>query len=215
MATNPIFSEEPAPNWPSRSGAMSEEEFHELEHLNPDRKYEYIAGKVYMMSGGSVGHDLIMDNIRASLRSRLRSSSCTAFGSEVQVLIGIKKDGRKHFVYPDATVSCNVTDRRADNTLIESPKIVIEVLSPGTEARDRGVKFRIYQKCPTIQEIVLVNQYIPYVEIWQRDSQDIEKWNYRHYSAGDTVEFASIHVHVDIEELYLDLQFPVDDDEEE
>lgn len=72
MATNPKFTEEPSPNWPSRGGAMSEEEFHELERLNPDCKYEYIAGRVYMMSGGTVEHDLIADNIRASLRSRLR-----------------------------------------------------------------------------------------------------------------------------------------------
>ncbi|MGH2510758.1 MAG: hypothetical protein ACRDHZ_25610, partial [Ktedonobacteraceae bacterium] len=74
--------------------------------------------------------------------------------------------------------------------------------------------FRAYQKCPTVQEIILANQYIQYVEIWQRDEHDIEKWNYRHYGLGDTVEFASINVHVVIEELYQDLNFVVEDDEE-
>lgn len=217
MATNPIFTEEPSPNWPSRGGAMSEEEFHELERLNPDRKYEYIAGKVYMMSGGTVDHDLITNNIRASLRSRLRSRSspCNTFGENIQVLVGTKKSGRKHFLYPDMTVSCHAEDRRRGNTLVEFPKIVIEVLSPGTEARDRGVKFRVYQKCPTIQEIVLVSQYAPHVEIWQRDPQNSEIWQSRLYGSGETIELASIDIQVEIEEWYQDLDFTVDEDEED
>src|SRR5437588_6796961 len=56
MATNPV-STESSWNWPSRGGAMSEAEFHELERLSPDRKYEYLNGMAYLMSGGSVAHD--------------------------------------------------------------------------------------------------------------------------------------------------------------
>ncbi len=207
MASNPTYPGEPSPNWPGRGGAMSEKEYHELERLNPDRKYEYIAGLAYMMSGGSVGHDRIAYNVRSSLDLQFRSGPCTAFGVDVQVFLGVKKSGKKHFAYPDATVSRNVADRRSDNTLIESPRVVVEVLSPSTEARDRGVKFRAYQKCPTIQEIVLISQFALYVEIWQRDEQNVEAWNYRHYGPGETVEFASIDVSMDIEELYRGLDF--------
>jgi Uma2 family endonuclease len=60
---------------------------------------------------------------------------------DVQVLLGTKKDSKKHYVYPDAAVSCAAADRRPENALIESPRVVIEVLLPSTEARDRGVKF--------------------------------------------------------------------------
>ena len=142
MATNPIQPES-SWGWPSRGGAMSEEEYHELERLNPERKYEYIAGLAYMMSGGSVGHDRILYNVRSALDSQLRSSSCAVFGVDVQVLLGHKKSGKRHFVYPDATVSCHAGDNRADNTLIEAPRVVVEVLSPSTETRDRGVKFKV------------------------------------------------------------------------
>lgn len=214
MATNPLFSEELSQTWPSRGGAMSEEEYHELEHLNPDRRYEYIAGSAYMMSGGSVGHDRITRNVGIAL-DRYLSGTCTTFGVDVQVLVGAKKNGRKHYMYPDTTVSCNQADSRIDNTLIESPKVVVEVLSPSTETKDRGVKFKTYQKCPTIQEIVLVSQFAQYVEIWQRDTQNAEVWRYRHYGPEEIVHFASIDVHVEIGELYRGLDFPLDDEDEE
>jgi len=186
---------------------MSEAAFHELERLSPDRKYEYLNGMAYLMSGGSVAHDRIMRNVGYALDSQLRSGPCRAFGVDVQVLLGTKKDGKKHYAYPDATVSCDAADWRPENILIESPRVVIEVLSPGTEARDRGVKFKAYQGCSTMQEIVLMSQFAQYVEIWQRDDQDIAAWNYRHYGPGEMVEINSIDVQIDIADMYQGLDF--------
>ncbi len=214
MALHPTYPES-GRNWPRRRGPMSEEEFHQLENLDPDHKYEYIGGIAYMMSGGSVGHDRILYNARSVLEARLRSGPCTVFGVDVQVLLGLKKSGQKHYVYPDATVSCNPADSRLDNTLIEAPRVVIEVLSPSTEAKDRGVKFRAYQQCPTIQEIVLVDQFAQYVQVWQRDEQDPTFWRYRHYGPGETVEFASIDIHFGIEELYQGLTFATGEEDED
>src|SRR5260370_23491246 len=171
MATNPI-REQSTRNWSKRSGAMSEEEFHELERLNPDRKYEYINGIAYMMSGGTKSHDRIRRNVDVALDRQFLSGPCLSFGVDVQVLLGTKKSGKPHFVYPDATISCAPEDRDLEDTLVQLPRVVIEVLSPGTERRDRGVKFRAYQNCPTIQEIVLVSQHMPCAELGQRDEQD-------------------------------------------
>jgi len=186
---------------------MSEAAFHELERLSPDRKYEYLNGIAYLMSGGSVAHDRITRNVGYALDSQLRSGPCRAFGVDVQVLLGMKKNSKKHYAFPDATVSCNVADRRPENTLIESPRVVIEVLSPSTEARDRGVKFKSYQGCPTMQEIVLMSQFAQYVEIWQRDDQDGNTWHYRHYGPGEIVEIKSIDVQIDITDIYQGLDF--------
>lgn len=207
MASDPKRYSEPQWSWPSRGGAMTEDEYHELERLNADRKYEYIAGLAYMMSGGSVGHDRITRNVDSLLDRHFFTGPCTVFGTNVQVLLGTKKSGKRHYVYPDVTISRDVVDRRQDNQLIESPRVVIEVLSPSTEARDRGAKFRAYQKCPTIQEIVLVDQFAPYVEIWQRDEENAETWHYRHYGPGETVELASIDVSIKMDEIYRGLDF--------
>ena len=196
---------------------MSEEKYHELEQISPDRKYEYINGRAYMMSGGSIEHDLIAYNMRTALNRHLRSGSCRVFGVDVQVLLGKKQNGKPHYVYPDTTVSCNATDQRRGNTLVEAPRVVVEVLSPSTEARDRGIKFKAYQHCSIVQEIVLVNQYLPYVEIWQRNEEypdNPKAWLYRHYGPDEIVELASLNIQLPIEEIYRDLDFKEDEDEE-
>ena len=80
-------------------------------------------------------------------------------------------------------------------TMTEDAYHELERLSPGTEVRDRGIKLKAYQQCPTIQEIVLVSQFAQYVEIWQRNEQEPDNpkvWSYRHYGPGDTIDFASI-----------------------
>lgn len=204
--------------WPGRGKIITEDAYHELERLSPDRTYEYIDGVAYMLSGGSVAHDRINRNIGYALDLRLRSGSCTAFGVDVQVLIGAKRNGKPHYVYPDATVSCERADKRPDNILIKSPRLVVEVLSPGTEVRDRGMKLKAYQQCPTIQEIVLVSQFAQHVEVWQRNEQepdDPKAWLYHHYGVGDTVNLASISVQIEIGEFYRGLEFDEGDFEDE
>jgi len=126
---------------------MSEQEYHELERLSPDRKYEYIDGLAYMMSGGSVAHDLISFNMRTSLAFHLRGGSCSAFGVDVQVLVGQKKSGKPNYVYPDVTVSCDAVDRQLNNTRIEAARVVVEVLSPSTETADRAADGRSRSRC--------------------------------------------------------------------
>lgn len=103
-----------------------------------------------------------------------------------------------------------------DNLLVEHPRVVVEVLSPGTEAKDRGTKFKHYQLWSTIQEIVRVNQFAPYVEVWQRNEdnpENVKAWLYRHYGPGDVVGLTSIDVQIAIETFYRGLTF--DDSEEE
>ena len=203
--------------WPGKGKIMSEDDYHELERRSPDRKYEYIDGATYMVSGSSVAHDRINSNMRYELDRKLRSGPCAAFGADVQVLIGTKSNSKPHYVYPDATVSCDRADRHPNNTLITQPRLVVEVLSPGTEVRDRGIKFKAYQQCPTIQEIVLVNQFAQYVEIWQRNEREpdnAQAWSYRHYRPGDTIDLASIAVRIEIGELYQGLELDEGDIEE-
>jgi Uma2 family endonuclease len=198
--------------------ALSEEEYHQLEQLSPERKYEYINGRAYMMSGGSVGHDLIRRNIESTLHRRLRSGPCRVFGTDVQVLVGRKTNGKPHYLYPDTTVSCHAADGQRDNTLVKAPRLVVEVLSPGTETKDRGIKFKAYQHCPTIQEIVLVSQFSPYVEVWQRNEEhpeNLKAWHYRHYGPDEIVELLSLDTQLAMAEIYEDLHFDEGQEEDD
>lgn len=95
---------------------------------------------------------------------------------------------------------------------------VVEVLSPSTEGRDRGIKFKAYQNCPSIQEIVLVNQFLPYIEIWQRDEEQPDNpkaWHYRHYGADEMIELVSLNIQIAMSEIYQGLDFTEEEDDDE
>src|SRR2546423_1392142 len=131
MATRPHWKEPPS------GGRMSLEEFHALEGAFPDVRYEYLDGIAYMMAGGTKAHNWINRNLLFALRALSGSNPCRAAGPNMQTLVGTKKSGKKHYLYPDLVVSCYPPDHSLDNTIIESPRLVIEILSPSTEARDR------------------------------------------------------------------------------
>ncbi len=197
-----LQEEEPRPG-----GPMSEEEYLELDQSTPYTKYEYLDGFARLMSGGSGEHDQIAYNVRAVIDLYLQSGPCFARGSDMQVLIGVKSGGRKHYVYPDASVSCDVSDRRRGNKLIRSPRIVVEVLSPSTERDDRGSKLKAYQACPTIQEIVLISQFAPHVEVYRRQGEDGTGWICTHYGPGEGLLLESIDVPLTIDEIYRKIDF--------
>ncbi|HET8912464.1 MAG TPA: Uma2 family endonuclease, partial [Ktedonobacteraceae bacterium] len=96
MATN-SRNEGTSSMWPRPGTKMTEEQYHELEHLSPDHKYEYINGIAYMMSGGTVAHDRISSNVRFALYGCLRNHPCSVFGADVQVFLAMKKNGKSHF----------------------------------------------------------------------------------------------------------------------
>ncbi|GHO93429.1 hypothetical protein KSF_034770 [Reticulibacter mediterranei] len=100
-----------------------------------------------------------------------------------------------------------VADRRRGNTLIRSPRIVVEILSPSTETLDRGKKLEAYKACPTVQEIVLINQFMQAVEVYRCDEEDDENWQHLFYGPGSIVALASIDVPLTVEEIYKGINF--------
>src|SRR6266480_3019182 len=121
-----------------RRVTMSFEQYFEFEENSPDTRCEYLDGYVYMMSGGSANHAAISGNIYAILRSLLRGSQCRVYNSDMKVRVS-----EQQYFHPDVTVSCDPNDS-GTAAVIRSPRLVVEVLSPSTEARDRGRKLQCY-----------------------------------------------------------------------
>ncbi len=192
---------------PLLGGPMSVQEYHQLEKHMPDARYEYLDGVARLMSGGSGEHDLIAYNVRAALNQHFQSGPCFVRGSDMQALIGLKANGKENNVYPDATISCDIADRRRGNTLIRSPRIVVEVLSPSTEKLDRGKKLEAYKLSPSIQEIVLINQFVQAVEVYRHNEQDDTAWYSVFYGPGSDIELKSIDVRLTMQEIYQDINF--------
>lgn len=201
MTTDPYLAQ------PHPGGSMSVEEYLQLDRNTPDAKYEYLDGVAYLMAGSSGEHDRISRNMANAIDEHFQSGPCFVRGSGMQVLVGTKSNGKDHYVYPDATVSCDVADRRRGNTIIRSPRLVVEVLSPSTEKVDRGKKLEAYKACPTIQEIVLIDQFMQAIEVYRRDEEDSTIWHRAFYGPGSTVELIGIDVYISIDDIYKGIDF--------
>ncbi|MGH2478601.1 MAG: Uma2 family endonuclease, partial [Ktedonobacteraceae bacterium] len=57
----------------TRGMKSSVQEFFELIERDPEARYEYVDGEVYMMTGGKPGHAAIGNNIGSILHNLLRS----------------------------------------------------------------------------------------------------------------------------------------------
>src|SRR6185437_10174907 len=95
--------------------------------------------------------------------------------------------GRKAPVCPDVVLTCDLADWKKDQRStpfrIHSPLIVVEVLSPGTEAYDRAGKFELYQACETLEVYILVSQFEKQVEVYRRE----KNWQQEMFHAGQTI----------------------------
>ncbi len=193
---------DPQRTQPRTGERMSVREYFALDYTFPDAKYEYQDGKVRLMSGRTKAHDDIAFNTRFALKQQFLSGPCSVQGSDMRVQVS-----ETAYFFPDVTITCDVDERRRDSKMIRSPRVVVEVLSPSTEKKDRNDKLRAYQACPTIQEIVLIDQFAPHVEIFRRREEDSCEWDHVFYEEGQEVELASVDVRIPIEEIYSGIDF--------
>jgi Uma2 family endonuclease len=178
---------------------MTIEEYLEWEPQQ-DVRYEYVNGEVFAMTGGTIPHNDIALNLYTALRPHVRSRGCRANVSDVKVQVTPKSP----YYYPDVIVSCDPQDLNA-RKFIQNPKLIVEVLSPGTSAKDRGEKFTYYLTIPTLQEYIMIDSEKISVERYSRGEGRM--WLYYPYMAGDIITLSSIEFDCPIELLYEGVVF--------
>lgn len=135
-----------------QSPFVSREEYLAIERAS-ETKSEYYQGEIFAMGGASRRHNLVVANILVALHDQLQRRNCEAYASDMRV----KVDATGLYTYPDIVVVCDQPkfEDNAFDTLL-NPNLLIEVLSPTTEAYDRGQKFEHYRKLPTLVLYLLV-----------------------------------------------------------
>ena len=78
------------------------EEYLAMERAS-EEKHEFLDGEIYLMSGASRNHNLVVTNALASLHAQLRERPCTVYPSDMRVKIS--EFG--HYTYPDISVACD------------------------------------------------------------------------------------------------------------
>ena len=179
-----------------------------LRHLSPadylaierqaETKHEYVDGEVFAMAGASERHNLIVAHLVADLDAQMRGRPCRVYPGDLRVAVSV--DGP--FYYPDVVAVCEqprLLDAERDTLL--NPAVVIEVLSPSTEAFDRGLKFAHYRAIDSLQEVVFVAQDAVRVEHFARRPDG--QWLLSERSTLDaTVELPSIACRLDLARVY-------------
>jgi Uma2 family endonuclease len=161
-------------------------------------KHEYIDGEVYAMSGGSVNHGRIAIRFTAMFDAHLNSNGCITGNSDIKVNIL----GSKNYTYPDASVTCDNRDQSTAE-YFTYPCLIVEVLSPSTEAYDRGGKFRMYRHNPVLQDYLLVSSTAIEMDLYHK--KETGEWVIINYQEGDTIELKSINLSFPIEQVYRGL----------
>ena len=143
---------------------ITPEQYLEIERAAETRS-EYFNGRMYAMSGGAHPHAIIIGNLACELGIALKKGPCVVTTSVMRVRVS----GTGLYTYPDIVVVCDPPqygDGRHDTVL--NPTLIVEVLSPSTEAYDRGFKFAQYRTLESLQGYALVPQSEPRIEIFRR-----------------------------------------------
>ena len=182
------------------------EEYLQLE-VKAEYKSQYVAGEIFAMSGAGHLHIRIMDNLTKALGRRLDDRPCSTFSSDMRVQAA---EGEL-YTYPDLSALCGEPKFnyaiRPESLL--NPQVIFEILSPSTEAFDRGDKFARYRKLLSLTDYVLVASEFMRVEHFVRQEHNPAAWTLTEYNQpADAVPLRVLDCSLPLEEIYRRVAFP-------
>ncbi|MCW1887581.1 Uma2 family endonuclease [Luteolibacter flavescens] len=186
-----------APNLPVTAAEYLEGE------LRSEVRHEFVDGRIYAMSGASRKHNEICLETALILKDHLRGGPCRTYIEAVKVQIA--DDIGEAYYYPDVFVTCEPADD--DSHIVRHPKLIIEILSHGTSRYDRGEKLAAYQRLPSVEEIVYIEQDWPEIFLLRRS----DRWKKHIYTQPDSpVHLESVGLTLTVADFYRSAPFPDD-----
>ena len=182
--------------------ALNEEGYLALERA-AESKSEFYDGRMVAMAGAKGPHNIVAFNASGSIWSRL-TGSCSGYTSDMKVRVPAGFN-----FYPDVTISCGAPRYHdSGNDILLNPVLIVEVLSPSTEAFDRGRKFELYRAIPSLRAYLLIAQDRVQVDLYLR--QDDNRWLLTSASSlDDTLDLSEpIHCQIPVSELYRNVTLP-------
>ncbi|WP_448191171.1 Uma2 family endonuclease [Azospirillum sp. sgz301742] len=135
-----------------------------------DTRYELIDGVPVAMAPTYGAHQIIAANIGRHIGNALDARPPCHVRSEAGIL---KPNSIRNYFQADLAVTCSPHEPK--QYAVPNPLIIVEILSPSTEADDRKVKLPVYRAIPSVQEIVLVHSERLYGEVHRR-LEDGTRW---------------------------------------
>lgn len=118
------------------------------------------------MAGADLRHDTIKNNSNALFLAKLRSSSCFLTSSDFKVATA-KRDV---VFYPDLAIHCHARPQ-TPTQILDSPTLVLEILSPSTRKYDLTAKRKEYFRIPTLRHYLLLDSEAVEATLFTRDAK--------------------------------------------
>ena len=167
-----------------------------------EMRYEFDGLQTTAMTGGTVNHAAITDNVVSALRRRLKGP-CRAFTSNLKILTA------GSVRYPDVVVTCSPVAGTAD--VLPNPVVVFEVLSPSTASVDRVIKNEEYRATSSIQRYIMLEQTRVAATVFARDE---DRWIGTVMIGEAVLAMPEIDVELPLSEFYIDVDLsPPDTDD--
>ncbi|MCW7537617.1 Uma2 family endonuclease [Aquabacterium sp. A7-Y] len=179
---------------------VSPAEYLAWEEEQPER-YEYVDGEIFAMVGGWRRHHQIVVKPVRHLDEHLEDTPCEVASETMKLRIG----GDAVF-YPDILVTCDPKDL-ARQQYCESPFLIVEVLSPSTEAYDRTRKFELYRRIASLREYVLIDPETLRIEVFRLGNDGL--WALHDQSGGPSLSLQSLDFELPLRQLFRRLKPPV------
>jgi Uma2 family endonuclease len=199
---------------PETKVLYSVEEYLALERESEER-HEYLDGEIYEMAGESPQHGAISMNLSGIVHAQLLGTPCQAFSKDTKIRSGPaiqrSRSPKGLFSYPDLVVVCGEMKFHDEHRhVLLNPTVIIEVLSPATEALDRGVKWARYQTwLPELTDYLLVSQSAPQIDHFHREPGG--QWLYSLVSGLDgNLYLTSINCALRLADVYDRIAFPAE-----
>lgn len=179
--------------------------FQEYQHRDnrSKEKLEFYAGLMLAQAGASARQQLIVANIMGHLQSIADHQAAHIYASDLRV----QAVDQWIYTYPDVTiVNGEPVFAAANNQNVVNPSVIIEVMSPATEARDRKEKLEYYRQIASLQEYLLVAQHAPYVQRFVRQSTHL--WHVQMIDdLTNTVRIEALAYDLPMATLYASVDF--------
>lgn len=178
---------------PSRH--LTIDEYLAFEETSPVR-HEYVGGTLYALAGGSDRHNRIALTIASTLLAESRTGPCRVYMTDMKLQVD------RVFCYPDVMVCCE-PPKQENPVFRTDPCLLIEVLSPGTAAKDRREKLIVYSGMPSLRAYLLVDQDVQHVERRFRDADGV--WQRADHFSGGSVPLPCPETRLALDDIYRGL----------
>lgn len=166
----------------------------QFEQWDEGQKFELIGGDIFLMTGGSPDHDLIKGNAFQLMKDKFPDCYVTTGDANLKAETLSEENG----YFPDCMITCDKSGKK--DKYYDTPVIIVEVVSPGSEYLDRAKKKTDYLQLPSLKLYLIIDSTKKQINAAFRTSNN--SWTEIEIIDNYEFEVDAIPININSDELY-------------